>query len=68
MHSAQLSQVELLPNPPTSLDAAGTAGVINIRTKRSRLPGLTGTVTGTAGKTHSARTNSSADEEGRAGH
>jgi hypothetical protein len=45
-----ISQVELLPNPPASLDAAGTAGVINIRTKRSVLPGLTGTTTLTAGK------------------
>ena len=49
--AAQLSQVELLPNPPASFDAAGTAGVINIRTKRSARPGLTGTVTGTASKT-----------------
>jgi hypothetical protein len=48
--ASTLSQVELLPNPPASLDAAGTAGVINIRTKRSMLPGLTGTTTLTAGK------------------
>jgi hypothetical protein len=48
--ASTLSQVELLPNPPASLDAAGTAGVINIRTKRSALPGLTGTTTLTAGK------------------
>jgi outer membrane receptor protein involved in Fe transport len=57
--AAQLSQVELLPNPPASLDAAGTAGVINIRTRRSRLPGLTGTVTGTAAKTRYDRASAS---------
>lgn len=57
--AAQLSQVELLPNPPASLDAAGTAGVINIRTKRSTLPGLTGTVTGTVGKTRYDRASAS---------
>jgi outer membrane receptor protein involved in Fe transport len=57
--AAQLSQVELLPNPPASLDAAGTAGVINIRTKRSSLPGLTGTVTGTASKTRYDRASTS---------
>jgi len=57
--AAQLSQVELLPNPPASLDAAGTAGVINIRTKRSALPGLTGTVAGTVGKTRYDRASAS---------
>jgi len=57
--AAQLSQVELLPNPPASFDAAGTAGVINLRTKRSALPGLTGTITGTAGKTRYQRASAS---------
>lgn len=59
--AAQLSQVELLPNPPASLDAAGTAGVINIRTKRSALPGLTGTLTGTVAKTRYGRGGGSAN-------
>ena len=61
LSAAQLSQVELLPNPPASLDAAGTAGVINIRTKRSALPGLTGTLTGTAAKTRYGRGSASAN-------
>ena len=55
--AAQLSQVELLPNPPASMEAAGTAGVINIRTKRSTRPGLTGTLTGAAAKTRYQRAN-----------
>jgi outer membrane receptor protein involved in Fe transport len=59
--ATQLSQVELLPNPPASFDAAGTAGVINIRTKRSTRPGLTGTLTGTAGKTRYDRASASTD-------
>ena len=59
--AAQLGQVELLPNPPASLDAAGTAGVINLRLKRSRLPGLTGTLTGTAAKTRYQRASTSAN-------
>ena len=59
--ASQLSQVELLPNPPASLDAAGTAGVINIRTKRSALPGLTGTLTGTVAKTRYGRGGGSAN-------
>lgn len=47
--ASAISQIELLPNPPASLDAAGTAGVINIRTRRSVRPGLTGTATLGAG-------------------
>jgi hypothetical protein len=57
--AAQLAQVELLPNPPASFDAAGTAGVINIRTRRSARPGLTGTLTGTAAKTRYQRASAS---------
>ncbi|WP_152981766.1 TonB-dependent receptor, partial [Hymenobacter sp. AT01-02] len=43
--ASAISQVELLPNPPASLDAAGTAGVLNIRLKRTQRPGLSGTAT-----------------------
>ena len=57
----QLSQVELLPNPPASFDAAGTAGVINIRTRRGTRPGLTGTLTATAAKTRYQRASTSAN-------
>ncbi|MDO7852809.1 TonB-dependent receptor [Hymenobacter convexus] len=41
--ASAISQIELLPNPPASMDAAGTAGVLNIKLKRSQLPGLSGT-------------------------
>ena len=41
--ASAISQIELLPNPPASMDAAGTAGVLNIRLKRNQLPGLSGT-------------------------
>ncbi|UOR06953.1 TonB-dependent receptor [Hymenobacter aerilatus] len=43
--ASAISQLELLPNPPASLDAAGTAGVLNIRLKRTQRPGLSGTAT-----------------------
>jgi len=43
--ASAISQLELLPNPPASLDAAGTAGVLNIRLKRTQRPGLSGTGT-----------------------
>ena len=43
--ASSISQIELMPNPPTSLDAAGTADVLNIKLRRSQLPGLSGTYT-----------------------
>ena len=43
--ASAVSQIELLPNPPASMDAAGTAGVLNIKLRRSQLPGLSGTYT-----------------------
>ncbi|MFD2784872.1 TonB-dependent receptor [Hymenobacter rubripertinctus] len=41
--ASAISQIELLPNPPASMDAAGTAGVLNIKLRRNQLPGLSGT-------------------------
>ena len=41
--ASAISQIELMPNPPASMDAAGTAGVLNIKLRRSQLPGLSGT-------------------------
>lgn len=43
--ASAVSQIELMPNPPASMDASGTAGVLNIKLKRSQLPGLSGTYT-----------------------
>ena len=43
--ASAISQIELIPNPPASMDAAGTAGVLNIRLRRGQLPGLSGTGT-----------------------
>jgi hypothetical protein len=47
--ASAISQLELMPNPPASLDAAGTAGVLNIKMRRSQLPGLSGTGTVSGG-------------------
>lgn len=41
--ASAISQIELIPNPPASMDAAGTAGVLNIRLRRGTVPGLSGT-------------------------
>ncbi|MBO0359834.1 TonB-dependent receptor [Hymenobacter sp. BT186] len=48
--ASAISQIELLPNPPASMDAAGTAGVLNIKLRRSQLPGLSGTATAGLGQ------------------
>ena len=47
--ASAISQIELMPNPPASMDAAGTAGVLNIKLRRSQLPGLSGTYNVSAG-------------------
>jgi hypothetical protein len=40
MPSSMLSQIELMTNPPAKYDAAGTAGIINIKTKKSKVKGF----------------------------
>ena len=45
MTSAQLDQIEIMTNPPAKYDAAGNAGIINIKTKKSKSFGYNGTVT-----------------------
>lgn len=40
--ASTIDQIELMTNPPAKYDAAGGAGVINIRTKRTRVKGFNG--------------------------
>ncbi len=40
MPSTMLSQIELMTNPPAKYDAAGTGGIINIKTKKTKLSGF----------------------------
>lgn len=40
--SSAIDQIELMTNPPAKYDAAGTGGVINIKTKRSKIRGFNG--------------------------
>ncbi|RVU01030.1 hypothetical protein EOD41_10440 [Mucilaginibacter limnophilus] len=49
MNSAQVAQIELMPNPPAKYDAAGNAGIINIKTKKNKQQGFNGSVTTSAG-------------------
>ncbi|CAN5809464.1 outer membrane beta-barrel family protein [soil metagenome] len=45
MPSANLDQIEIMTNPPAKYDAAGNSGVINIKTKKSKVKGFNGSVT-----------------------
>jgi hypothetical protein len=42
MPSSTLDKVELMPNPPSRYDAAGTGGIINIRLKKNGIKGFNG--------------------------
>ncbi|WP_296148395.1 outer membrane beta-barrel protein [uncultured Flavobacterium sp.] len=43
--ASTLDQIEIMTNPPAQYDAAGSAGVINIKTKKSKSKGFNGSLT-----------------------
>jgi len=45
MNASQLDQIEIMTNPPAKYDAAGNAGIINIKTKKNRQVGFNGNAT-----------------------
>ena len=45
MQSSSLEKIEIMTNPPAKYDAAGNAGVINLKTKKNQNMGLNGSVT-----------------------
>jgi outer membrane receptor for monomeric catechols len=45
MPASELDQLEIMTQPPAKYDASGTAGLINIKTKKSRADGFNGSVT-----------------------
>lgn len=55
--ASTIDQIEVMTNPPARYDAAGGAGVINIRTKRTRIRGFNGTVIGSYQQGRYAKTN-----------
>ena len=59
MNANQLSQIEIMTNPSAKYDAAGNAGVINIKTKKSITQGFNGSVTLNYGQGVYAKTNNS---------
>jgi len=57
--ASQLSQIELMENPPARYDASGNAGVINLKTKKSKAAGFNGTINASGGKAAYPFTNES---------
>jgi len=43
--ASTLDQIEIMTNPPAHFDAAGSSGVINIKTKKSKSKGFNGSIT-----------------------
>lgn len=50
INTSQVNQVEIMENPPARYDAAGNAGVINIRLKKNLQRGFNGSISATYGQ------------------
>ena len=50
MSASQVSQVEIIDQPSARYDAAGNAGIINIKTKKSQQKGFNGSISTTYGQ------------------
>jgi len=50
MSASQVARIELIPNPTARYDAAGSAGIINIKTKKSNSDGFNGSFTTSYGQ------------------
>ncbi|MBC7936894.1 MAG: TonB-dependent receptor [Rhizobacter sp.] len=59
MSSSQVEQIELITNPSAKYDAAGNAGIINIKTKKNRQRGFNGNFTVSAGHGRHHKNNNS---------
>lgn len=57
--SSSLDQIELMDNPPAKYDAAGNAGVINIKTKKNTVRGFNAVVSADYAQGHYGNTNES---------
>jgi hypothetical protein len=57
--SSMVESIEIMTNPPAKYDAAGNAGIINIRLKRNTVKGFNGGLTLSYGQGFYRRTNNS---------
>jgi hypothetical protein len=56
LQASQLDQIELMTNPPAKYEASGNAGVINIKTKKTKLNGFNGSLAVNLGHANFLRT------------
>jgi hypothetical protein len=61
MNASQLEQIEIMTNPPAKYDAAGNAGIINIKTKKTKQFGYTGSISTTWSQGRYAKLSESAN-------
>ncbi len=59
--SSSITTIEIMTNPPAKYDAAGNAGIINIKLKRTTVKGWNGNITLAQGQGTYARSNNSAN-------
>ena len=59
LSSSQLDQIEIMTNPPAKYDAAGNSGIINIKTKKTKQVGYTGSISSNWSQGRYARFNES---------
>jgi hypothetical protein len=59
MNASQISQVEIMSQPGAQYDAAGNAGIVNIKTKKNLQKGLNGSFTTSYGQGVYPKTNNS---------
>jgi iron complex outermembrane receptor protein len=52
LNSSNIEKIEIITNPPAKYDAAGAAAIINIKTKKVKITGFSGTVNYTYSKGH----------------
>ncbi len=57
MQSSDVQSIELITNPSAKYDASGNAGIINIKTKKNKSYGTSGTVTAGAGYGNHSKAN-----------
>jgi hypothetical protein len=57
--ASSLDKIEVITNPPARYDAAGNAGIINIKTKKAKTAGFNGGITINYGQGMYPRTNNS---------
>jgi iron complex outermembrane recepter protein len=61
MNASQLEQIEIMTNPPAKYDAAGNSGIINIKTKKTKQFGYSGSISSTWSQGRYAKLSESAN-------